>query len=124
MQSRRRGAALRSRSRTRTTSLEECCRSYATFVLKEGQQALVIGLAGDAATEVDGDAVEPAAGLVSPEFGFDVALERLARGVTAGVAIVGVKGGFDGWQVGGQATPWSAAVSARASPMSRFRSMP
>src|SRR5438105_15931801 len=31
-----------------------------------------------------GDAADPAAGFVSAEFGFDVALERLARGFAAG----------------------------------------
>jgi hypothetical protein len=51
------------------------------------------------------DAVDPRARFSSAEFRFDVTLERLARGFAAGIAIVDVEGGFDGWPVGLQEAP-------------------
>jgi hypothetical protein len=57
-------------------------------VIDQGQQAVVVGVAGRAHGQMQGDAREVGAGVVSAQLGLDVALEHLAGGPATRVAVI------------------------------------
>ncbi len=64
-------------------------------MIHQCQQAVVVGAAGGAHGQMQGNTRESGGGVLSGELGLDVALEHRARGPAARVAVIGLEDRFE-----------------------------